>query len=113
MRTLLNLLAPRRDFPAGPLGFALLLLALAPALAQDAEAERLIDVLRTGTQVERSQALQELTNMGSRALPSVRAAFADSDPDLRFDLLFLLHEPDGRMERLVRVVIVTRTNAAS
>jgi tetratricopeptide (TPR) repeat protein len=78
------------------------------------EAKRLLATLRIGDVTERNDALQRLSELGRAAAPVLADALRDSDPDVRFNALFLLNESAGRLKRSVRAVVEGRpSNAAS
>ncbi|MGE0713716.1 MAG: HEAT repeat domain-containing protein [Planctomycetota bacterium] len=108
-------MGPRRPLslaaPALSLLASLLLLgAASPARAEDAQAraERLLQTLRSGDPAERIRAVAALEELGEAARPALERALGDPDPDVRLHVLYLLHAPEGELERRLRLIVEGR-----
>lgn len=78
----------------------------ASARAQDQDAiRRLIDGLRSPDFATRRHAIERLSRLGPGARPTLMEALQDADPEVRFHVLFLLHQAAGDLERRLRVIV--------
>src|SRR5262245_11019265 len=74
------------------MGMTVLLLVLLTAAQDDAAA--LVERLRSESPVERSEALTKLKGLGEAALPALRAAQSDPDPEVAGHAAFLVRRLD-------------------
>jgi hypothetical protein len=101
--------------PGGPaLALALLLFfaAASPTRAQqetlEVDLSALVETLRTGDAAARAAALRELAVVAGRRPDDLRRLLAHPDPDVRFQVLFLLSERDAFAEQRVRQIVEGR-----
>lgn len=109
--------APAQALPLPfALALALCLTAASPSRAQqeapEADLPALVETLRTGDGPARAAALLELAEVAARRPEDLHPLLAHPDPDVRFQVLFLLSERDARAEQRVRQMVEGRPTLA-
>lgn len=95
--------------------------SVAPARAQEQvppstsrpDVATLVEALRGYDEAERHRALQGLGEVAARRPQDLEPFLAHADPDVRFQLLYLLSERDARAEQRVRQIVEGRPALAA